>query len=162
MAMMMTRPSILVVAAALVAGLYQPTAAQASRPTAPPRASLAQPGIAPDGEEIAFSRPVTFGSFPPVAGDARLLIAHAASDERPLYSPDGPASPSSPIAAAAGTFGSSRSPAARSPGSLETMPMSTWTRGHPTARGSTSLATMMCIVSARREARRCPSRRTGI
>ena len=85
----MTRTSILVVAAAVVAGLYQSTAAQGSRPTAPPRASLAQPGISPDGGEIAFVSAGDIWVVPVVGGEARLLIAHAASDERPLYSPDG-------------------------------------------------------------------------
>ena len=85
----MTRTSIFVATAACVAGAYQSIGAQAPRPTAPPKASFAQPGISPDGGEIAFVSAGDIWVVPVRGGDARLLIAHAASDERPLYSPDG-------------------------------------------------------------------------
>jgi Tol biopolymer transport system component/C-terminal processing protease CtpA/Prc len=63
--------------------------AQGTRPTATPQASFAQPGISPDGSEIAFVSAGDIWVVPARGGDARLLIAHAASEERPLYSPDG-------------------------------------------------------------------------
>lgn len=64
-------------------------AAQSLRPTAEAKASFAQPGIAPDGSEIAFVSASDIWVVPARGGDARLLIAHAATEERPLYSPDG-------------------------------------------------------------------------
>ncbi len=68
---------------ALVA-LFAPLAAQT------PRAALfAEPSPSPDGREIAF---VSGGDIWVVAragGDARLLVADAANDYRPRWSPDG-------------------------------------------------------------------------
>ena len=51
--------------------------------------SFAEPGIAPDGREIAFMSGGDIWSVAAAGGDARLLIADAATDRRPLYSPDG-------------------------------------------------------------------------
>src|SRR5262245_61153608 len=54
-----------------------------------PLPSFAEPGISPDGATIAF---VSGGDIWEVAargGDARLLVSHAATESRPLYSPDG-------------------------------------------------------------------------
>jgi len=51
--------------------------------------SFAEPGISPDGSTIAL---VSGGDIWEVAargGDARLLVSHAATESRPLYSPDG-------------------------------------------------------------------------
>jgi Tol biopolymer transport system component/C-terminal processing protease CtpA/Prc len=61
-----------------------------STPTAPiPKFSYAEPGISPDGREIAFSSGGDIWSAPAAGGEARLLIADAAYDRRPLFSPDG-------------------------------------------------------------------------
>jgi Tol biopolymer transport system component len=54
-----------------------------------PAVSYAEPGISPDGREIAF---VSGGDIWTVAaggGEARLLISHPATESRPLFSPDG-------------------------------------------------------------------------
>src|SRR2546430_5291038 len=59
------------------------------RPTAPPRGSYAEPGISPDGAEIAFVSGGDIWVVPAAGGDARLLISHPATESRPLYSPDG-------------------------------------------------------------------------
>src|SRR6188768_777489 len=50
---------------------------------------FAEPGISPDGGEIAFSSGGDIWTVPAAGGDARLLIADAADDRRPLFSPDG-------------------------------------------------------------------------
>lgn len=51
--------------------------------------SLAEPGISPDGSEIAFASGGDIWTVPAVGGAARLLVAHSAHESRPLYSPDG-------------------------------------------------------------------------
>ena len=60
-------------------------------PGRPTRALLrfAEPGISPDGREIAFTSGGDIWSVPAAGGDARLLVADAANDRRPLFSPDG-------------------------------------------------------------------------
>ncbi|MEP7348174.1 MAG: peptidase S41, partial [Gemmatimonadaceae bacterium] len=75
--------------ALLIVAASGPLIAQSLRPTAPAKASFAQPGISPDGSEIAFVSAGDIWAVSPRGGDARLLVAHAATDERPLYSPDG-------------------------------------------------------------------------
>jgi Tol biopolymer transport system component len=57
--------------------------------TAPPPYSFAEPGISPDGAEIAFTSGGDIWSVPASGGDARLLVAHDATERRPLFSPDG-------------------------------------------------------------------------
>lgn len=51
--------------------------------------SFAEPGISPDGREIAFVSGGDIWTVPVTGGEARLLIAHPAVESRPLYSPDG-------------------------------------------------------------------------
>jgi Tol biopolymer transport system component/C-terminal processing protease CtpA/Prc len=50
---------------------------------------FSEPGISPDGREIAFSSGGDIWSVAAAGGDARLLVADAATDRRPLFSPDG-------------------------------------------------------------------------
>lgn len=61
----------------------------AARPTGAATPSFAQPAISPNGLEIAFVSGGDIWVVPAGGGDARLLVAHAANEERPLYSPDG-------------------------------------------------------------------------
>lgn len=56
---------------------------------AAPLLSFAEPGISPDGREIAFVSGGDIWTVPSTGGDARLLVAHDANESRPLYSPDG-------------------------------------------------------------------------
>ena len=56
---------------------------------AAPRPSLAEPGISPDGSEIAFVSGGDLWTVPTRGGEARLLVSHPADERRPLYSPDG-------------------------------------------------------------------------
>jgi tricorn protease len=66
------------------------TDAQSSRrPTAAPRPAFAEPGISPNGDEIAFVHGSDIWVVPARGGEARLLIAHPANESRPIYSPDG-------------------------------------------------------------------------
>lgn len=51
--------------------------------------SLAEPGISPDGTEIAFVSGGDIWTVPSTGGEARLLVAHPADEQRPLYAPDG-------------------------------------------------------------------------
>ena len=51
--------------------------------------ALAEPAISPDAREIAFVSGGDIWTVPAAGGEARLLIAHPATESRPLYSPDG-------------------------------------------------------------------------
>src|SRR5690606_15921551 len=53
------------------------------------RPSYAEPGISPDGAEIAFVSGGDIWSVPASGGEARLLVSHPATEARPLFSPDG-------------------------------------------------------------------------
>ena len=53
--------------------------------------NLAEPGMSPDGREIAFASGGDIWTVPAAGGEARLLVAHPATESRPLYSPRGDA-----------------------------------------------------------------------
>ena len=65
-----------------VASLPQPRLAPAPAP------AFAEPGISPDGTEIAFVSGGDIWTVPAAGGEARLLVSNAANDSRPMYSPD--------------------------------------------------------------------------
>ncbi len=65
------------------------SSAQPARPE--PKPSFAEPGISPDGREIAFVSGGDIWTVPASGGEARLLVSHAANESRPLFSPDGTA-----------------------------------------------------------------------
>ena len=54
-----------------------------------PLPSFAEPGISPDGREIAFVSAGDIWTVPAEGGEARLLVAHEAYESRPLYAPEG-------------------------------------------------------------------------
>jgi Tol biopolymer transport system component/C-terminal processing protease CtpA/Prc len=54
-----------------------------------PAPSLAQPSLSPDAREIAFVSGGNIWTVPSSGGAARLLVDDGATDERPIYSPDG-------------------------------------------------------------------------
>src|SRR5215469_5219718 len=60
-----------------------------AEPKPAPAYALAEPGISPDGREIAFASGGAIWSVPASGGEAQLLIADGATDRRPLFSPDG-------------------------------------------------------------------------
>ena len=53
-----------------------------------PQPAFAEPGIAPDGSEIAFVSGGDIWTVPARGGEARLLVSNGANETRPLYSPD--------------------------------------------------------------------------
>src|SRR5688500_16869159 len=65
-----------------------PRLADARSGQAPPQAAFADPGIAPDGSEIAFVSGGDIWAVPAAGGEARLIVSHAATESRPVYSPD--------------------------------------------------------------------------
>jgi tricorn protease len=54
-----------------------------------PLPSYSEPGISPDGTEIAFISGGDIWTVSSNGGEARLLVAQSATISRPLYSPDG-------------------------------------------------------------------------
>jgi Tol biopolymer transport system component/C-terminal processing protease CtpA/Prc len=58
-------------------------------PETAPLPSFAEPGISPDGSEIAVVSGGDIWTVPARGGEARLLVSHMATESRPLYSPDG-------------------------------------------------------------------------
>src|SRR6187402_1221146 len=63
------------------------------RAPVPPAAAhtyaFAEPGISPDGREIAFASGGDIWTVPINGGDAHLLVTDPGTDRRPLFSPDG-------------------------------------------------------------------------
>src|SRR3954449_3786175 len=59
-----------------------------TRPAPAAKPAFAEPGISPDGTEIAFVSGGDIWTVPASGGEARLLISNAANDSRPMYSPD--------------------------------------------------------------------------
>lgn len=51
--------------------------------------SFYEPAISPDRAEIAFVSGGDIWTVPAAGGEARLLVSHAATEARPIYSPDG-------------------------------------------------------------------------
>jgi Tol biopolymer transport system component/C-terminal processing protease CtpA/Prc len=51
--------------------------------------AASEPGLAPDGQEVAFASGGDIWTVPTAGGQARLLISDEATERRPLYSPDG-------------------------------------------------------------------------
>lgn len=51
--------------------------------------ALSDPALSPDGRDIAFVAGGDIWTVPTAGGVARLLIAHPATESRPLWSPDG-------------------------------------------------------------------------
>jgi tricorn protease len=51
--------------------------------------SFAEPGISPNGQDIAFVSGGDIWTVSSKGGDARLLVSNPAAESRPLYSPDG-------------------------------------------------------------------------
>src|SRR5689334_3530290 len=50
---------------------------------------LSEPGVSPDGREVAFVSGGDIWTVPVAGGEARLLVSDPAMESRPLYSPDG-------------------------------------------------------------------------
>ncbi len=85
---MRPNPAALLAAASIV--LAAPAHSTLAQP-APATPALAEPSISPDGREIAFVSGGDIWTVPSAGGEARLLVAHPATESRPLYAPDGSA-----------------------------------------------------------------------
>ncbi|MEZ0486382.1 S41 family peptidase [Fibrella aquatica] len=84
----MRRPIRVLVSALAIWVTSYPTAI--AQPAAPsPKYAFAEPAISPDGSEVAFISGGDIWTVPTAGGEARLLVAHADNESRPLYSPDG-------------------------------------------------------------------------
>ncbi|UOR07489.1 hypothetical protein MUN82_10420 [Hymenobacter aerilatus] len=57
--------------------------------TPQPQSAYAEPAVSPDHQELAFVSGGDIWTVPVAGGEARLLVAHPATEGRPLYSPDG-------------------------------------------------------------------------
>src|SRR3954463_11922650 len=65
--------------------LLAPLAAQAPTTARP---SFSEPSLSPDHKEIAFVSGGDIWTVPAAGGEARLLVSNAATESRPVYSPD--------------------------------------------------------------------------
>ena len=54
-----------------------------------PKPSFSEPSFSPDRSEIVFASGGDLWTVSARGGDAHLLVSHAATESRPLYSPDG-------------------------------------------------------------------------
>ncbi len=63
--------------------------ADGDRPETRGMPAFSEPGISPDGKQIAFVSGADIWTVPTSGGEARLLISHPAIESRPLFSPDG-------------------------------------------------------------------------
>ena len=77
--------AVCVTVAVVSTGVLAPVFGQSTAP----QFSFAEPGISPDGREIAFVSGGDIWTVPASGGDAHLLVAHDANESRPLFSPDG-------------------------------------------------------------------------
>ena len=68
------------------ASAAEPPAAQAAHDALP---YFSEPAVSPDRSEVAFVSGGDIWTAPLNGGEARLLVSHAATESRPLYSPDG-------------------------------------------------------------------------
>ena len=64
-------------------------AAALSAAPAPSPVALSEPSLSPDASEVVFVSSGDLWIAPAAGGDAHLLVAHAANETRPLWSPDG-------------------------------------------------------------------------
>ena len=79
--------SMAALAAAGASGLPRPAQLPAS--SSAHAYAFAEPGISPDGREIAFTSGGDIWTVPVGGGDAHLLVTDPSTDRRPLFSPDG-------------------------------------------------------------------------
>ena len=85
----MTQRTLVAIATALLVALTFTTHPRGQAPQQSTAPAFAEPGISPDGREIAFVSGGDIWTVPATGGEARLLVSHPAAESRPLYSPDG-------------------------------------------------------------------------
>lgn len=86
--MVVFSPRGLAMAVALLS-IAMPTSASRRPAPVEGKPSFSEPSFSPDRHEIAFVSGGDIWTVAASGGEARLLVAHAAYDSRPLYSPDG-------------------------------------------------------------------------
>ena len=85
-----SRPGVVLCGVLAVAiALAAPLSGQRTGDAPAPLASFSEPAISPDRSEIAVVSSGDIWTVPAAGGDARLLVAHEATESRPRYSPDG-------------------------------------------------------------------------
>jgi tricorn protease len=67
---------------------WRPLGAPAA-PAPAPVPYFSEPAVSPDRQELAFVSGGDIWTVPVAGGEARLLVAHPATESRPLYAPDG-------------------------------------------------------------------------
>ena len=77
------------VSIAVLCSWLAPLRAGAQAQNAVPLFVASEPGVSPDGSEIAFASGGDIWSVASTGGEARLLVSHEATERRPLFSPDG-------------------------------------------------------------------------
>ena len=82
-------PVIVIAISLLAAAAFHasPRQADSAKPVA--TAPLYDPGVSPDGSEIAFVSGGDIWIVPAAGGAAHILISNPATESRPVYSPDG-------------------------------------------------------------------------
>jgi tricorn protease len=82
-------PTMVIAAMLLAAAAFHasPRQAESAKPAA--MAPLYDPGVSPDGSEIAFVSGGDIWTVPSTGGAAHILISNPATESRPVYSPDG-------------------------------------------------------------------------
>src|SRR5579864_6249167 len=82
-------PAVVIAAILLGAGAFHasPRQSESAKPAA--MAPLYDPGVSPDGSEIAFVSGGDIWTVPAAGGAAHILISNPATESRPVYSPDG-------------------------------------------------------------------------
>jgi tricorn protease len=82
-------PVCLVTLVLATAWMVPAGARQAPATVPPPLPAFGDPGLSPDGAEIAFVSGGDIWTVPSAGGEARLLVSHPATESRPVYSPSG-------------------------------------------------------------------------
>ena len=137
-----------------------------ARPTAgPPKLSFAEPGISPDGDEIAFVTAATSGSFRRAAARRDSSLRIRQTNLAPSTRRTATGSRSCRTAPGARTSGSSRSPTARSAASRSTTAPSSSTAGRATGEwiyfstGAHDIAGMRTCIVCKQRRRNANARR---
>jgi Tol biopolymer transport system component len=71
------------------AGVFRAAPREAEQPKPVALSPLYDPGVSPDGSEIAFISGGDIWTVSAAGGEAHLLISNPATESRPVYSPDG-------------------------------------------------------------------------
>ena len=82
-------PIIVISAALSAAAVFHASPRQSESPKSAAIAPMYDPGVSPDGSEIAFVSGGDIWTVPAVGGAAHILISNPATESRPVYSPDG-------------------------------------------------------------------------